>query len=597
MRLIVDIETNGFLDVLDTIHCIVAYDIHAKKTFRFGPTEIDRAVTFLEQASELIAHNGITFDVPAIQKLYPDFKCPKVTDTLVCSRLLWSDLVRIDWASLPTYLPPHRYGSHSLEAWGYRLGEYKGDYGKQESAWDVYTKDMMDYCEQDVKVTNLLFNRIESARYSPKALRLEHSVAKLMWKMEQNGFIFDEKKASSLYVDLAAQRAEIYQDLHTIFPPWIVRAGVQTPKRTVRYRDPLKADRQEGAEFTVIKIVEFNPASRDHIANRLMVKYDWKPTVFTENGKPKIDETVLSKLQYPEAQRIARYFMLQKRIGQLSEGNNGWLKLVKNGKLHGRVNPNGAVTGRATHQNPNLGQVPSLSSEYGKECRELFTVPKGWKLMGADASGLELRCLAHYMHRYDDGEYVDVVLNGDIHTVNQIAAGLPSRADSKRFIYSYLYGGGDQLVGEIVGGGATEGKKIKKEFLDKTPALKSLREAVVTAASAGYIVALDGRRIAIRSPHAALNSLLQSAGALICKQWLVEFETAMWMQGYTHGWKGDYCLCAWVHDEIQVAVREDIAEKVGNIAVQTIQKVTEVFNLKCPLDGEFNIGNSWAETH
>jgi DNA polymerase I-like protein with 3'-5' exonuclease and polymerase domains len=289
--------------------------------------------------------------------------------------------------------------------------------------------------------------------------------------------------------------------------------------------------------------------------------------------------------------------MLQKRIGQLSEGNNGWLKLVKNGKLHGRVNPNGAVTGRATHQNPNLGQVPSLSSEYGKECRELFTVPKGWKLMGADASGLELRCLAHYMHRYDDGEYVDVVLNGDIHTVNQIAAGLPSRADSKRFIYSYLYGGGDQLVGEIVGGGATEGKKIKKEFLDKTPALKSLREAVVTAASAGYIVALDGRRIAIRSPHAALNSLLQSAGALICKQWLVEFQTAMYMKGYTHGWKGDYCLCAWVHDEIQVAVREDLAEKVGNIAVQTIRKVTEVFNLKCPLDGEFNIGNSWAETH
>ena len=191
MRLIVDIETNGFLDVLDTIHCIVAYDIHAKKTFRFGPTEIDRAVTFLEQASELIAHNGITFDVPAIQKLYPDFKCPKVTDTLVCSRLLWSDLVRIDWAAEPINLPTKRYGSHSLEAWGYRLGEYKGDYGKQESAWDVYTEEMMVYCEQDVKVTNLLFNKIASARYSPKALRLEHTVAELMWKMEQNGFIFD----------------------------------------------------------------------------------------------------------------------------------------------------------------------------------------------------------------------------------------------------------------------------------------------------------------------------------------------------------------------------------------------------------------------
>ena len=597
MRLVVDIETNGFLDKLDTIHCIVACDIDTKTIYRFDPAQIDEGVALLQQADELIAHNGITFDVPAIQKLYPEFAPKKVTDTLVCSRLLWSNLLALDWAFVPLSLPTKRYGSHALEAWGHRLGEAKGDYGKQEAAWDVYSEAMMEYCVQDVRVTVLLHKKITDARYSPKALAIEHSVAQLMWKQEQNGFVFDEKKAQALYVDLATQRSEIFQELYTLFPSWVVREGVQTPKRTVIYKDSQKADRHAGAEFTKIKIVEFNPASRDHITSRLMSKYDWKPTAFTDNGKPKIDETVLAKLKYPEAQRIARYFMLQKRLGMLSDGNNAWLKLVNNGKLHGRVNSNGAVTGRATHQNPNLGQVPSLGSAYGKECRDLFTVPKGWKLMGADASGLELRCLAHYMHRFDGGSYVDVVLNGDIHTVNQLAAGLPDRSSAKRFIYSYLYGGGDQLVGEIVGGGATEGKKIKKEFLDKTPALKSLREAVVTAASAGYIVALDGRRIAIRSPHAALNSLLQSAGALICKQWLVEFQTAMYMKGYTHGWKGDYCLCAWVHDEIQVAVREDLAEKVGLIAVQTIRKVTEVFNLKCPLDGEFNIGNSWAETH
>ena len=382
-----------------------------------------------------------------------------------------------------------------------------------------------------------------------------------------------------------------------LFPAWVVSEGIKTPARSCKYKDPLKADRTKDASFTSLKIVEFNPASRAHISNRLIAKYDWKPSVFTDNGQPKVDETTLAKLPYPEAKHMAKYFMLQKRIGQVSEGKQGWLKVCSNGKIHGSVNPNGAVTGRATHSYPNLAQVPSMRSPYGKDCRELFTVPKGWKLMGADASGLELRCLAAYMAIYDDGAYVDVVLDGDIHTVNQLAAGLPTREASKRFIYAFNYGGGDQLIGELVGGGAKEGKKIKKAFLDKTPALRQLREAITKAAGRGYIKALDGRHIHIRSPHAALNSLLQSAGAIICKQWLVEFENEMQAQGYTHGWNGDYCLCAWVHDEIQVAVREDLAHKVGEIAVQTIQRVTEVFNFKCPLDGEFNIGNSWAETH
>jgi DNA polymerase I-like protein with 3'-5' exonuclease and polymerase domains len=597
MRLVVDIETNGFLDVLDKIHCIVAVDLDTNEEHSFVPHTIGEGIALLSEADELIAHNGITFDVPAIQKLYPSFKPKKVVDTLVCSRLIWSNLSELDWTHTPDGLPTKRYGSHALEAWGYRMGELKGVHGKQENAWEVYTPEMLEYCKQDVNITVLLYKKILAAKYSPRALTIEHKMADLMWTQEQNGFVFNEKKAQALYVDLATQRAEIFEELYDLFPAWVERVSVQAPKRTVRYKDPLKADRHAGAEFTVIKVVSFNPASRTHIANRLKSKYGWKPKALTPNGAAKIDETVLAKLEYPEAQHIAKYFMLQKRLGQLSDGANGWLKCVKNGKIHGRVNPNGAITGRGTHSNPNIAQVPSLGTAYGKECRELFTVPTGWKLMGADASGLELRCLGHYMHRFDGGDYIDVVLNGDIHTVNQIAAGLPTRDASKRFIYSYLYGGGDELIGSLIGGGAKEGKKIKKSFLDKTPALAQLREAVLKAAKVGYIVAVDGRRIAIRSPHAALNSLLQSAGGLICKQWLIFFEEEMQAQGFTSGWAGDYANCAWVHDEMQVAVREEHAEQVGKIAVQTIQRVTEFFNFKCPLDGEYKIGSSWAETH
>jgi len=597
MRLVIDIESNGFLADLTTIHCIVAYDLDTTTLYRFRPKEIREGIALLQAADVLIAHNGIKFDIPAIQKLYPDFKPKQVIDTLVCSRLIWSNVKDLDFSHFRKTLPPRFIGSHSLKAWGYRLGEHKGEYGEKDNAWDKFTEEMLTYCEQDVRVTVNLYNKVLGKDYSQQALYLEHSVAELMWKQECNGFVFDEKKAQELYINLAEQRDGIYQELHGLFPAWVVSEGIKTPARSCKYKDPLKADRTKDAPFTGLKIVEFNPASRAHISNRLINKYDWKPSVFTDNGQPKVDETILSKLSYPEAKHMAKYFMLQKRIGQVSEGKQGWLKVCSNGKIHGSVNPNGAVTGRATHAYPNLAQVPSMRAPYGKDCRELFTVPKGWKLMGADASGLELRCLAAYMAIYDDGAYVDVVLDGDIHTVNQLAAGLPTREASKRFIYAFNYGGGDQLIGELVGGGAKEGKKIKKAFLDKTPALRQLREAITKAAGRGYIKALDGRHIHIRSPHAALNSLLQSAGAIICKQWLVEFENEMQAQGYTHGWNGDYCLCAWVHDEIQVAVREDLAHKVGKIAVLTIQRVTEVFNFKCPLDGEFNIGNSWAETH
>src|SRR5690606_27698447 len=266
----------------------------------------------------------------------------------------------------------------------------------------------------------------------------------------------------------------------------------------------------------------------------------------------------LSRTAPPETYTLS-LTTLFRSISQLAEGDQAWLKVERNGKIHGSVNPNGAVTGRATHAYPNVAQVPAVrkgkkdgetvilyggEGGYGWECRELFTVPDGWSLVGSDASGLELRCLAHFMARYDGGKYGKVLLEGDIRSENQKAAGLHTRDNAKTFIYAFLYGAGDAKIGKIVKKGPADGKRLKAKFLAKTPALKRLIEAVRNAAKRGYLIGLDGRQLHVRSAHAALNTLLQSAGALVCKKWLVMVEEELQARGLKHGWDGDYAFVA-----------------------------------------------------
>jgi DNA polymerase I-like protein with 3'-5' exonuclease and polymerase domains len=338
----------------------------------------------------------------------------------------------------------------------------------------------------------------------------------------------------------------------------------------------------------------FNPNSRLHIADRLTKKYGWQPKEFTPDGRAKVDETILSNLPYPEAQSIATSLMIQKRIGQIGEGKNAWLALVgDDSRIHGSVNTNGAVTGRMTHMFPNTAQTPSVGKPYGKECRQLFTVPEGKKLVGVDVSGLELRMLGHFLAAFDGGAYGHEVVNGDIHTINMKAAGLPDRSASKRFIYGFLYGAGAGKIGEVVGKGPKEGQKLKTKFLDQTPALAKLITAVTKASKRGHLVGLDKRILHCRSSHSALNLLLQSAGALVCKQWAVEMDKALVKRNLKHKCQ----VVANIHDEHQYEADEDIAELVGELSIQAIKDAGKHFNLKVELDGEANIGQNWYETH
>ena len=593
MAFIFDLETNGLYEEVTTIHCLVMKDTDTGEVQYYTNDDLGYGLQVLMDSDLIVGHNVIKYDIPVIQKLYPWFKVEQkqVLDTLVLSRLIHTNIKDSDAKLLKLgKLPGKLFGSHSLAAWGHRLGNYKGDY---DGGWETFSQEMLDYCIQDVEVTAHLFTQLSDENYPQMSIDLEHQVAWLMAKQERNGFHFNEKAAGDLYAILAKRRGELDQELRDYFGSWTVNLPDFIPKR-----DNKTMGYKAGVPVKKSKVVMFNPSSRDHIANRLSVLYGWEPTVFTDSGKPQVDEVVLAKLDYPPCKILSEYLLVQKRISQLAEGDQAWMKLSKNGKIHGSVNTNGAVTGRATHAYPNISQVPGGRAPYGKECRSLFRVPEGWTLMGADASGLELRCLAHFMAKYDGGSYGKVLLDGDIHTENQKAAGLNSRDQAKTFIYGFLYGAGDAKIGSIVGGTSSDGKRLKGKFLRSLPALGRLSEAVKEAAKRGYLIGLDGRRLHIRSSHAALNTLLQSAGALVCKKWLVILEEELQSAGLKHGWEGDYAFCAWSHDEVQIACRTpDIATKVANLATSCVPKAGEYFNFRCPLAGEAKTGVTWYDTH
>ena len=577
MKYIFDIETDGLLDDVTQIHCIVLKDIDTNEMLLLRKED---ALNKLSKAELIVGHNIIKFDIPVIKKLYPafDFK-GKIFDTLVATRLLFPDVKEKDFQRKD--FPRDCIGRHSLKAWGNRIGNYKAEF---DTDWKNYTPEMLEYCQQDVEVTYNLYKMIEDIKYSQQAMDLEHSVAQLIYKQEVYGFSFNTDEAKKLYSKLNSRRLELENKFQEIFPPKIERTPF-VPKVNNKAKGYVK-----GEIYYKEKTVVFNPSSRQHIADRLIKMYNWKPTIYTDDGKPKLDETILESLSYPPAQILCEHFLLDKRIAQLATGAQAWLKHEKNDRIHGTCNTNSTVTARATHSYPNMAQIPSVSVPYGKECRKLFTVPIGKKLVGIDVSGLEVRMLAHYMAKYDNGNYAKVVLDGDIHTETQTLAGLDNRDLAKRFYYCFLYGGGVKKIAEVTNKTVAEASKIKKRFLNNLPALNRLIENVQQASERGYLIGLDKRRVKVRSAHAALNTLLQSSGALVCKRWLVEFDKVI--KKITEAQQ-----VVWVHDEIQVECFEKNAEEVGQLAIKAIKDTGKYFNIRLPLTGEYKIGDNWSETH
>jgi DNA polymerase-1 len=629
-EIIFDIESNGLLDTITQVHCIALCDSlfpDVVQSYR-GTAGIEQALSSLEQADVLAGHNIQNFDIPALKKVYPRFNPKgKVRDTLIMVRLIWPEIATQDYKLVREGkpFPTTLIGQHKLEAWGHRLGVYKGNFGSKqdESVWEKWTQEMEDYCRQDVVVVRKLYSMIKSKGYSEESIQLEHDFAAIIDAQEKEGFPFDEEGAKTFYVELCGQRAELDKQIAPMFPDWETQHPF-TPKVNNQ-----KLGYVKGVEFIKVKKHHFNPASDKQIIDRLKVQRKWEPVDFTEKGQPKIDGDTLRRLgkEWPECNLLADRADIDKIIGMLAEGENAWLKLVKNGRIHGRVITNGAVTGRCAHFKPNLGQIPK-EGEMGKRCRALFTSIYGWNLLGWDASGLELRMLGSYMGKYDDGAYVQIVTTGDVHTTNQHAAGLPTRTNAKTFIYAFLYGAGGHKIGLIVGvkdeeipelkklglwGKAratlerrnmstsdvnvaleVKGRMLKAQFIKGLPALGMLKEAVeVKAKQQGFIKGIDGRLIPTRSPHSSLNTLLQSAGAIVVKK-----ATVIWHQHLKEKGLADRVRqVVHVHDEVQALVLEGYEKEVGELARQSIKEAGEYFKLRCPLDGEFKVGRNWQETH
>jgi DNA polymerase I len=539
-----DLEANGLTP--DTIWCVVTSE-NGVSTVHTTPDTLSEA---LRGSVSVVGHNLIGYDMPVLERLWGITVAPeRVLDTLVLSRLY----------------EPSKSGGHSLRNWGECLGFPKGDH----TDWSQLSQEMIDYCIRDVEVTEAVHQNLmqNMTCFSPNCIELEHKVQASVQQQEINGWTLDQPLARDLCATFKERMNEIEEELQQKFPPivherWSEKTGKQLKD----------------------KVEVFNVGSRQQIAKRLSglgIRFD----KVTEKGNPIVDEAVLETIDLPEAKVVSEYLMLQKRYAQV----NSWLEHVKeDGRVHGRVISNGAVTGRMTHQSPNMAQVPASHSPYGHECRSCWTVPEGKKLVGFDASGLELRMLAHYMK---DEDYTNEIINGDIHTANQRLAGLESRNQAKTFIYALLYGAGDEKLGSVAGGGRTTGKKLRESFLNNLPSFAALKDRVSNASSRGYLTGLDGRRLLVRSEHSALNTLLQAAGAIVMKKALVILDD------YAKLWKLDYKIIGNIHDEVQSEVAEKDAEKFGWLAVECLKAAGLEFNLRCPLDGEYKVGTTWAETH
>jgi DNA polymerase-1 len=632
---VADIETDGLLHDMTRIWVLSIGDPRTDEITAYadqpGFPSLAEGFARLKAADRVVFHNGLAFDLFAINRIAPGtLRVDQVYDTLVVSRL-------VD--------PERRV--HNLEDWGERLGIPKVEITEDE--WKRWDPKLAERCNIDVKITKEVFKRMWAASKGwERAVELEHKTRVPVSLQEQHGFRIDVPAAQALEAELRQEQMDIERKLQEVFPPmWVARRGsaaryprLDDLKDTIRVpkvgTPTGKGEYVKDAPFTPVELLEFNPGSRDHIEARLKLKYGWKPRKFTNSGAAQLDDNVLNELAvfYPEAKELARFFRVKKQLGQLADGEKAWLKLYRgehpNARVHGSVNTNGAVTGRMSHFDPNLAQVDKKDLRM----RAVWVPTLGMKQGGADAEGLELRMLGHYLAPYDGGDYWRSVVYGkkeegtDVHSRAMKLLSFFDRDQTKREEYAYFYGAGNYKLGLIAIEDAQEkgkynpddapwlfrpnGKpkdpaeigKVNREKLESgIVGLDSLVERVKQKhKSPGYLIGLDGRRLYTRSAHSALNTLLQGAGAIVMKQALVifHFEKAP-AAGFVssdflmlrHG----FAYLANVHDEVQAEAPPDLIEEAMKLFAQSITEAGERLNLRVPLAGSYQIGDNWKETH
>ena len=571
-RYVIDIEADSLDATRIWVACICNVDNDKDiRSFRDAASFLD-AVDL--EKDTFIAHNGIDFDFPVLEKLW-NIEIKNKVDTLVLSRLF----------------NPDRSGGHSLGAWGNRLGFRKIDFNK----FDEYSEEMREYCEQDVYITVQLYRHLlqESIDFSQQSIELEHDIADIISRQSRYGFYLDQKKAVDLLVETQSKADTIKSNIKKYFAPKVKVIRDDLPKYT-KNGDISKVGLRQfqykdiAGPFWSIEFEEFNPASHKQVVER-MEEAGWKPTEFTPKGSPKVSEANLATLPdtAPEpAKKLSEWKMLETRWKTVES----WLNALGNdGRVHGKVFSLGAVTGRMTHADPNMANIVAVYKPYGQQSRECWTVPNNdYRICGMDAQGLELRMLAHYMK---DDAYAEEVVNGDPHTVTMQALDIDDRALAKTFIYAFLYGASPSKLGSILNLSQSQGGVIRQRFLNNMPSLQNLLARVEQVADRGYIRGIDGRRLYVRSSHAALNTLLQGGGAILCKQWSICMDRAIEKERLRAK------LVNTIHDELQFEVHRQDADRVAELAQSSIREAGHLLKLRVQMDAEAKIGFSWADTH
>jgi len=559
-RHILDIETDSLNP--SKIYCIITkkiiespdnnqitFDDHEVYTFEGSlqhPSLNDfRKKYRYDSETIFVGHNLIAFDMPVINKLLRmDIKLSQIEDTLLLSQLA----------------EPRREGGHSLKNWGNILNSEKIMFNDFESG---LSEKMLTYCKQDVDLTGKVWMALQNKEIPENVIETEKKVRHIIHEQERNGFCLDMPKVMEFSSYLNDNVGKIEKELQDIFEPTTIHLKTKT------------------------KVIPFNPGSRHQIADRLISQFGWEPQKFTPTGKPMVDEKILQEINSFESLKLVEYLTLQKRHAQVLS----WIKAVdSDNTVHGRVHTLGTVTGRMTHSNPNMAQVPSVRAPYGKECREVW-VPRNTSenvLFGCDAKSLELRCLAHYM---DDADFTNEVIYGDIHTFNQQKAKLKTRDQAKTFIYALIYGAGPAKIGTIVGGGVNEGKQLIDNFMTSMPKLQRLKQRVDRVVQTRFIPGIDGRKVPVEYPHTGLNYLLQGAGAIICKHWLIQ------MYDLAHDQSIRAFPVANIHDEMQWEVNKKDVDKLTEVAHKAISNVKSILEFRCDLGCDVKTGKNWAETH
>ena len=576
---ILDLEADSLRP--NTIWCVVVKNVVSKKVEKF----IEKQQFNDWRKKELpvfVGHNLLSFDVPVLNSLWSSgIALGDCIETLVISYL--GD--------------PQREGGHSLESWGKRFQYPKIEFDD----WSKFSQEMLEYCEQDVNLTLRLYEYQcqTMSEFSELSLEIEHKTRIIIDKMQQKGVKFDVMRARALRDSLREKERQLEEDIHKVFPPKRVVAGVYdyklkkdgTPyesffRHSRKYPD-LQFNRS-GTKYRVFEEAPFNIGSPKQRVERLL-SIGWKPTKRTKKGGYTVDEETLLEFAEKSGNKavahMAEWLVCKGRANMI----DNWLGYVDNAsqRIHPRVFSCGAGTRRMRHTNPNTANIPGVEALYGRECRGFWYVDVGRKLVGCDAKGLEARVLVHYLNNRKARDYF---LVGDPHQSNADAIGC-ERSPSKNIFYAFLYGASDQKLGTMVGKDSKEGSRIRDVLKNNIPGLKSLVEETEAEfkRNNGLLQTIDGGFVRCPSPHAALNYKFQSAGAILMKKAAIILDD--WVAPY------DAFKVLDVHDEWQFDVAEEEAEIVGNLMVRSIHEAGKILRFNVEMDGEYKIGNNWAETH